>query len=99
MRYRARTLVLAVVAAGACHSNNPGYNEGDDPCDWGDCGGGSSWSGSSTGSWTSSAPPDPTPVVLAASPPPPVSGANLLIANDGATAVAADPERDAIEPT
>src|SRR5262249_29380338 len=56
-------------------------------------------SSSSTGPWNgsgSSALPDPTPVVLAADPPPALSGGTMLLASDGVTAVAVDPDRDVV---
>lgn len=36
------------------------------------------------------------PTVTASTPPPPISGGTLLVTQDGKTAVAADPDRDAI---
>jgi mono/diheme cytochrome c family protein len=43
-----------------------------------------------------SLPTDTRPPVSAESPPPPISGGTLLVASDGLTAVAADPDRDRI---
>jgi cytochrome c553 len=40
--------------------------------------------------------PDTSPVVLAPTPPPPLSGGTMLLASDGQTAVAADPDRDTV---
>src|SRR5262245_29493968 len=41
-------------------------------------------------------PPDTSVVFLAADPPPALSGGTMLLASDGVTAVAADPDRDAV---
>jgi cytochrome c553 len=50
------------------------------------------------GGGPSSGPPmlDTSPVVLAPTPPPPLSGGTMLLASDGQTAVAADPDRDTV---
>src|SRR5690242_17970584 len=49
---------------------------------------------------TTGGPPPPAlpagPAVSADPPPPPIQGGTLLVARDGVTAVAADPDRDAV---
>ena len=52
--------------------------------------------GSSSSSGCPPPPPDFAMVTLAPTPPPAVSGGTMLIAADGVTAVAADPDRDAV---
>ena len=55
-------------------------------------------SGSATAPSSGSSPTQPSfgPTVVASQPPPPISGGTLLVTRDGKTAVAADPDRDAV---
>ncbi len=62
----------------------------------GETGVGAGVGGGTLGVGGESAPVDTTPVVLAATPPPPLSGGTMLRTQDGATLVAADPDRDMI---
>ena len=104
--------IASALADGACASSSPvieppggGFAEGSGggsapssgPCATGDnacAGGGSSGGGFGRGPIA----PQPTfgSTVTAAVAPPPISGGTLLITKDGTTAVAADPDRDAI---
>jgi hypothetical protein len=83
-RLRAGVLCLVATALAACNSNP--YLAPDPPR-------------SGSGSSSSGAVPmtfDTSPVTLAARPPPPLSGGTMLLASDGVTAVAADPDRDTV---